>query len=91
MAFNLVLVGALLGLPLLVMVERSLAGDGGYSLASYAALFDESARGALFVPPIEAVGNSLLFAAAAAAACLVLGSAGGGGHRLSARLAGPRL
>ncbi len=74
MALNLALVGALLGLPLLVMVERSLAGDGGYSLANYASLFDESARGALFVPPIEAVSNSLMFAVAAAAACLVLGS-----------------
>jgi len=73
-ALNLLLVAAVLGLPLLVMVERSLANDDGYSLASYASLFDESARGALFVPPIEAIGNSLVFAAATATTCLILGS-----------------
>jgi thiamine transport system permease protein len=73
-AANLLFVGLLLGLPLAVLVERSLVTPAGYGLASYAALFDEAARGALFVPPIEAVTNSIVFATAAALACLVLGS-----------------
>lgn len=72
-AANLGIVGLLLGLPLAVLVERSLAGSHGYGLDSYVALFGDSARGALFVPPIEAISNSLLFAAAATAICLPLG------------------
>lgn len=52
---------ALLGLPLLVLVERSFAGSAGYSLGAYQALLAPPRRG-LFVPPAEAVANSLLFA-----------------------------
>ena len=70
---NGVLAIVLLGLPLTLLVERSLAGADGYGLHNFAALFGESARGALFVPPIEAIRNSLLFAAAATAICLPLG------------------
>ncbi len=51
----------LLGLPLAVLVERSFAGASGYSAAAYQALLEPSQRG-LFVPPAEAVANSLLFA-----------------------------
>lgn len=70
---NLLLIAVLLGLPLAVLVERSLASPNGYGLASYAALFDADLRGALFVPPIEAVVNSLAFATASAGLCLLLG------------------
>ena len=52
---------ALLGLPLLVLVERSFAGTAGYSTAAYQALLEPPRRG-LFVPPAEAVMNSLVFA-----------------------------
>ena len=62
-----------LGLPLAALVERALAGSGGYSLANFGALFGDSARGALFVPPIDAIRNSLVFATAATAICLPLG------------------
>jgi thiamine transport system permease protein len=62
-----------LGLPLAALVERALAGTGGYGLDNVISLFGESPRGALFVPPIDAVSNSLLFAAAATAICLPLG------------------
>jgi thiamine transport system permease protein len=72
-AGNLAVMAVLLGLPLAMLVERSLAGPNGYGLASYLSLFDESARGTLFVAPIEAVRNSLGFAAAATALCLPLG------------------
>jgi len=62
-----------LGLPIAALVERALAGSSGYGLDNFSALFGESARGALFVPPVEAISNSLLFAAAATAICLPLG------------------
>lgn len=70
---NLAVAALLLGLPLAVLVERSLAGPEGYGLANFAALFGETGRGGLFVPPAEAIRNSLLFAAAATAICLPLG------------------
>ena len=72
-AANLGVMAALLGVPLAMLVERSLAGPGGYGLGNYLSLFEDSARGALFVAPIEAVRNSLGFAAAATALCLPLG------------------
>jgi thiamine transport system permease protein len=73
-AANLLLMLVLLGLPLIALVERSLAAPGGYGLASYAALLaDGGGRGALFVPPNAALQNSLLFAIAATAICLSLG------------------
>ena len=71
-AGNLLFIAVLLGLPLLALVERSLATAGGYGLGNYAALFGPD-RGPLFVPPAEAVRNSLAFAAVATALCLVLG------------------
>jgi thiamine transport system permease protein len=64
---------AFLGLPIAALVERALAGSSGYGLDNFSALFGESARGALFVPPIDAISNSLLFAGAATAICLPLG------------------
>jgi thiamine transport system permease protein len=62
-----------LGLPLAALVERSLASSTGYGLDNFSALFGESVRGSLFVPPIDAIRNSLAFAAAATAICLPLG------------------
>lgn len=70
---NVAAVVVLLGLPLALLVERALSGPSGYSLANFTSLFGESARNALFVPPIEAVQNSLVFAATATAICLPLG------------------
>jgi thiamine transport system permease protein len=63
---------ALLGLPLLVLVERSFAGAAGYSTAAYQALLEPPRRG-LFVPPAEAIANSLTFAFAT---LLIAGSLG---------------
>ncbi|MEX2547693.1 MAG: iron ABC transporter permease [Chloroflexota bacterium] len=70
---NLILLAFLLGLPLIVLVERSLSIAGGYGLDYYAALFSADSNSALFVPPLEAVTNSLGFAAAATAISTVLG------------------
>lgn len=65
--------GLLLALPLLVLVERSFAAGEGHGLAAYGALFEASGRAGSFVPPAEAIGNSLLFAAATAVLASVLG------------------
>ncbi len=71
-AANLAFMALLLGLPLLALVERSLTTAGGHGLANYAALLGP-ARGALFVPPLDAVRNSLSYASFATVLCVVLG------------------
>ena len=60
-----------LGLPLAILVERSLAVGGGHDLAAYRALAEETS--ALLVAPWEAVVNSVVYAAAATAIALVIG------------------
>jgi thiamine transport system permease protein len=59
---NLVVMAVVLGLPLALLVERSLAGPTGYGLQNFQALLTSDQRSALFVPPIDAVRNSLVFA-----------------------------
>jgi thiamine transport system permease protein len=60
-----------LGLPLAVLVERSLAGDGGYGLDAYRALGRPTS--VLLASPWEAVLNSILYAAVATLIALVVG------------------
>jgi thiamine transport system permease protein len=62
-----------LGLPLAVLVERSLAVGDGYSLDAYRALAEPTA--ALLAEPWEAVVNSLVYAAGATLIALVVGGA----------------
>jgi thiamine transport system permease protein len=67
-------VGALalfLGLPLAVLVERSLAVGEGHSLDAYRSLTRPTA--ALLAPPWEAIVNSLAYAVAATAIAIVVG------------------
>jgi thiamine transport system permease protein len=52
----------LVGLPLAVLVERSLSAGGGLGLTAYRAIWQLPERGGTFVPPVEAIGNSLVFA-----------------------------
>jgi thiamine transport system permease protein len=61
----------LLGLPLLVLIERSLWEGTGYGLGNYRTLGDDTT--ALFVPPAEAVRNSLAFAVIATLIAVVIG------------------
>jgi len=71
LAGNLGLLGAVLGLPVAVLVERSLVIDGGWSLRNYAALSDR-----VNLLPVSAVGalqNSLLFAVVATGLAVVVG------------------
>jgi thiamine transport system permease protein len=63
--------GLFLGLPLAVLVERSLAVSGGYGLDAYEALGRQSSI--LLAAPWEAIVNSIVYAAAATLIALVVG------------------
>ena len=62
-AASLGLLALFLGLPLAVLVERSLAVGGGHSFDAYRALGRPTS--VLLATPWEAVGNSIVYAAAA--------------------------
>lgn len=71
---NLGVMAVLLGAPLAVLVTRSLqGGDGRLGFDSYRALSESGRTTTLFVPPLEAVRNSLVFAAVATVIALVVG------------------
>ena len=60
-----------LGVPLAVLIERSLAVGDGHSLDAYRAL--GRSTNALLATPWEAIANSLVYAAGAAAIAVVVG------------------
>jgi thiamine transport system permease protein len=74
LALNLLAMAVMLGGPLTVLVERSFHTADGYGLGWYRALSSIPARSALFVPPLEAVRNSVLFAVVATAIAVVVGT-----------------
>jgi thiamine transport system permease protein len=76
LAANLTVMFLLLGVPLLVLVERSLHPPGGYGLDFYRALGEVHAGSTLFVPPVDAITNSLRFAVAATVIAVVVGGCG---------------
>jgi thiamine transport system permease protein len=61
-----------LGIPLAVLVERSLAVGDGHGFAAYRALGDPTS--ALLATPWEAIVNSLVYASAATLIALLVGS-----------------
>ncbi|GGI06763.1 iron ABC transporter permease [Egicoccus halophilus] len=73
LAVNLAVIVLLVLAPLLVLVERSLAVDGGYGFAHYRALFSDQRSTVLAVAPLEAIRNSVVFGLAAALVALVVG------------------
>ena len=73
-AFLVVSLTVLLG-PVLMVFDRALRGSGGYSLRNYELLSTSRAGTVLFVPPGEAVRNSVLFAVAATVIALLVGGA----------------
>jgi thiamine transport system permease protein len=86
---NLAFMAVLFGLPLLVLVGRSLSTPNGWGFGNYQSL-DQARRGSTsFIAPLEAVGNSLLFALGATVIAVVLGAcaawaiAGSAGERSS--------
>jgi thiamine transport system permease protein len=68
---SLGLLALFLGVPLAVLVERSVAVGDGYGLDAYRALARPTS--ALLATPWEAVWNSLLYAAAATVIAVVIG------------------
>ena len=81
--------GVLVGVPVATLVWRSFDTAGGPGLTYYRALRTAGRGSALFVPPTEAIRNSLLFGAAAATTALVVGAlAAVGLHRLRGRVRG---
>ena len=72
---NLAVMALLLGLPVAVLVERSLAAGrgGGYTLRNYTAMAERV--NLLPDTALAALGNSLMFAAPAAALALLVGGA----------------
>ncbi len=63
----------LIGIPLLTLVGESLLTAEGFGLQNYARLFTNPRGSITFVPPIEAVRNSLLFAGAVVVLAIALG------------------
>lgn len=59
---NLLLILILLGLPLLALVGRSLSGTNGFTTRFYTELFVNRQNSLFFVPPSEAILNSIGFA-----------------------------
>jgi thiamine transport system permease protein len=70
---NLVLLGVLLGTPLVLLAERSFRVGDGYGLGNWRALGEQGRGSTLFVTPWEAVRNSLWAAVIASAVALVVG------------------
>lgn len=70
---NLVFMSLLFGVPLLVLVVRSFSTPDGWGFGFYRALTDTRGGSTSFVPPIDAIGNSLLFATMATVIAVVLG------------------
>jgi thiamine transport system permease protein len=64
---------ALLFAPLLALVLRSLSGPDGVTLRYYQELSVNTRSSVLFVPPIQSIGNSVVFATATTALAVALG------------------
>ncbi len=70
---NLLFMTVLFGIPLGLLVVRSFSTPSGWGFGFYQALTDSRGGSTSFVPPIDAVGNSLLFALMATVVALALG------------------
>jgi thiamine transport system permease protein len=70
---NLAVMAALVGLPLAVLVIRSLTPPSGLGFAYYRALGHLREGSTLFVPPLDAVWNSVRYALVATVIAVVVG------------------
>jgi len=75
-ATNLAVMLAVLGAPLLVMLERALHTPSGYGLDYFRALDSLDDDSVLFVPPVDAIATSLRYAAVATVIAVVVGGCG---------------
>jgi thiamine transport system permease protein len=92
LAANLLVMALVLGAPMAVLVERSLHTTSGYGFGYYRALVETPKVAARFVPPLDAVRNSLAFATVATLIALTIGGiaafvVAGGARRRSRRQA----
>jgi thiamine transport system permease protein len=90
LAANLGVMAVVLGTPMAVLVERSLHTASGYGFGYYRALVETPRIATRFVPPLDAVRNSLAFATVATAIALTIGGiaafiVAGGARRRSRR------
>ena len=65
---------SLLLLPLLALVVRSFVNNGALTLDNYFTLATNPRGSVLFVPPLTALGNSLLFAVVTTVVALIIGT-----------------
>jgi thiamine transport system permease protein len=72
-AASVILMSVLLFAPLLALVIRSFTGRDGFTLSHYQQLTLNTRASVLFVPPMEAVANSLKFALGTTALAVFLG------------------
>jgi thiamine transport system permease protein len=72
-AGNVLVMSLLSFAPLLALVARSFMSDDGLTTRFYTQLTSNTRNSVLFVPPIEAIGNSLQFALATTVLALLLG------------------
>lgn len=70
---NLLFIAGLLFAPLLALVIRSFSGEAGFTTQFYQQLTINSRNSVLFVPPTQAIGNSVLFAIITTLLALLLG------------------
>jgi thiamine transport system permease protein len=70
---NLLFMTVLLFAPLLALVLRSFTGEDGFTTQYYQQLTTNSRNSVLFVPPVQAIGNSVLFAMATTLLAVLLG------------------
>lgn len=85
-ALTLASAGLLLGVPVATLVWRSVRTGDGFGLAHFRSLGSLQRGSVQFVPPLEAVRNSLVFGAAAAVLATVVGGlAAVALHRLGRR------
>ncbi|MFC1959418.1 ABC transporter permease [Chloroflexota bacterium] len=70
---NIALMMCLLFVPLIALATKSFSGNAGFTVDYYRHLTENSRDSILFVPPIKAISNSLLFAGATTILAVVLG------------------
>lgn len=75
-AGNLLVMVVLLGVPVCVLALRSVRPNGRFGLGFYRDLASLGRRSVLFVPPVDAIANSLAYAAVATVIALVVGGLG---------------
>lgn len=71
---NLAVVAALIGAPIVVLVQRSFDTATGLGLRYYRELASDPRGSTLFVPPVEAIRNSIVFAVVATLIAVILGT-----------------